>query len=309
VRELTQRIWARLERAHGEEALRLSEAQLRMVAAELEEADRRKNDFLAMEGHELRNPLAAIRSGLLLMRSEKARPESREAALPIVAEQVAHAERLVDDLLDLTRMVHGGVRLCREKMAVQDALRQALAMMRPQTDPQGFTIDLRAPSWPLEVLGDRVRLTQVFVNVLGNAVKYSGDSRLIEVSATREGAAAVVRVRDHGVGISPEVLPRIFEPFVQANPGATLQAGLGLGLAVVRELMRLHGGEAEAKSAGEKMGSELILRLPLCSPDERSPGQPSAEQAAWPAPRPRPSGGGYPPPRPGGAGGHEAEIT
>ncbi len=115
MRELTQRIWARLERARGEEALRHSEAQLRALAAELQEADRRKNDFLAMLGHELRSPLAAIRGGVLLLRSEKARPESRAAALPIVAEQVAHMERLVDDLLDLTRIVQGRVQLRRRK--------------------------------------------------------------------------------------------------------------------------------------------------------------------------------------------------
>lgn len=271
MRELAQRIWARLERAHGDEALRRSEAQLRTVAAELREADRRKNDFLAMVGHELRNPLAAIRSGLLLMRSEKARPESREAAMPIITEQLAHVERLVDDLLDLTRIVHGSLQLRREKMAVQDALRQAIEMVRSQAEPEGFVIDLRAPSSPLEVLGDPVRLTQVFTNVLGNAVKYSGDSRLIEVSAARDGDAAVVRVRDHGVGIPPEVLPLIFEPFVQAKPGATLQAGLGLGLAVVRELIHLHDGEVEARSAGEKMGSELVLRLPLCLLNQNEP--------------------------------------
>ena len=280
VRELAQRIWARLERAHGEEALRHSEAQLRRLAAELQEADRRKNDFLAMLGHELRNPLAAIRSGLLLMRSEKARPESREAALPIVAEQVSHVERLVDDLLDLTRIVQGNVQLRREKVAVQDALRQALEMVRPQAEPAGFAIEVRVPSSPLEVLGDRVRLTQVFMNVLGNAVKYSGDSRRIEVSAAREGDTAVVRVRDHGLGIPPEVLPRIFEPFVQAKPGVTLQEGLGLGLAVVRQLMRLHGGEVEAFSRGEKMGSELVLRLPLSFllREERSSSEALAEQ-------------------------------
>jgi signal transduction histidine kinase/PAS domain-containing protein len=271
LRELGQRICSKVERAHAEEALRHSEAQLRQVAAELKEADRRKNDFLAMLGHELRNPLAAIRSGILLMRSEKAKPESREAALQIVAEQVAHVERLVDDLLDLTRIVQGNVQLRREKMALQDALRQSLEMLRPQAEPAGFTIEVQVPSEPLEVYGDRVRLTQVFMNVLGNAVKYSGDSRLIEVSATRDGDSAVVRVRDHGLGIPPEVLPRIFEPFVQAKPGVTLQAGLGLGLAVVRQLIRLHDGEVEATSAGENRGSELVLRLPLSRvPEERT---------------------------------------
>jgi signal transduction histidine kinase/FixJ family two-component response regulator len=264
IRELTQRMWTRLERARAEEVLRDSEAQLRARAAELQEADRRKNQFLAMLGHELRNPLAAIRSGVLLLRSEKAKPESRAAALPIVAEQVAHIERLVDDLLDLTRIVEGRVQVRRQPMALQDALRQALEIVRAQSETAGIDIEVDSPAAPLEILGDRVRLAQVFMNVLGNAVKYSGQSRRVEVAVAREGGEAVVRFRDYGVGISPELLPRIFDPFVQAAPGLTMQTGLGLGLAVVRQLVRLHDGEVEAFSAGESKGSEFVLRFPLC---------------------------------------------
>ncbi len=270
MRELAQRIWTRLERVQAEEALRHSEGQLRTIAAELQEADRRKNDFLAMLGHELRNPLAAIRGGIKLMRSERALPESRAAALPIVAEQVAHMEHLVDDLLDLTRIVQGRVPLRWERVALQDSLRQALEMIRPQAEPGGFVIEVNVPETPLEVLGDRVRLTQIFMNVLGNAVKYSGDSRLVEVSAERHGDTAVVRVRDYGLGIAPEILPRIFEPFVQAKPGLTLQAGLGLGLAVVRQLMLLHDGEVEALSDGELLGSEFVLRLRLAQVEDEN---------------------------------------
>lgn len=239
---------------------------LKEAQAELQEADRQKNHFLALLGHELRNPLAAIRHGVTLLRSAKARPESRAAALPIVAEQVAYMEHLVDDLLDLSRIVQGSVQVRREPMAIQYALEQALEMVRPQAKAGGFTIDLHVSATPLEVLGDRVRLTQVFMNVLGNAVKYSGDSRLIEVSAAREDDAAVVRIRDYGVGIAAELLPRIFEPFVQASCGSTLHSGLGLGLAVVRQLVHLHDGEIQTYSEGERQGSEFVLRFPLRSP-------------------------------------------
>jgi PAS domain S-box-containing protein len=236
--------------------------ELKQAQFDLQEADRRKNHFLAILGHELRNPLTAIRDGVAILLSPRAGQESRDVALPVVADQVEHMGRLVDDLLDLTRVVQGSVQVRRKKMAVQEALQHALEMVRLPTGPD-FAIDVQIPAEPLEILGDRVRLTQVFMNVLSNAVKYSGDSRRIEVSAAREGEFAVVRFRDWGLGMAPELLPRIFEPFVQATPGLTLQAGLGLGLAVVRQLVRLHDGRVEAFSEGEGRGSEFLFHFPL----------------------------------------------
>ncbi len=245
---------------------------LKSAEARLREADVRKNHFLAMLGHELRNPLAAIRNGVSLLRSPKARAESREAALPIVAEQVAHMERLVDDLLDLTRIVQGRLQVHREPMVLQDALNQALEMVRLQAEEEKFILTVDASPDPLRLNGDPVRLTQVFSNLIGNALKYSGASRRIEISAQRSGNEAVVRVRDFGQGIPADLRSRIFEPFFQATPGLTLKSGLGLGLSVVRQLVHLHQGDVAAFSAGDNGGSEFVVRLPLLPTlDEDSP--------------------------------------
>jgi PAS domain S-box-containing protein len=251
------------ERKKAEEALRQSEERYRALAETLQEIDRRKNHFLAILGHELRNPLAAIRNGVDLLRSAKSSPESRTAALPIVSQQVSHMEGLIDDLLDLTRIVEDKVKVCQQPMVLQEALRRALEMLRPQIEAGNYNIYIDDELEPAELLGDMMRLTQVFVNILGNAIKYSGDSRRIEISLKQERGEAAVRIRDFGQGISPNLMPRIFEPFVQAHPGDTLQAGLGLGLAVVRKLVNLHGGAIHATSDGEGKGSEFVLRLPL----------------------------------------------
>jgi two-component system, chemotaxis family, CheB/CheR fusion protein len=240
--------------------------ELKQAQLDLQEADRRKNNFLAILSHELRNPLTAIRDGVAILRSSKARQESQDIALQVVADEVVHMERLVDDLLDLTRIVQGSAQVRRNKMTVREALQQALEVVRPVADSGGFVIELQAAAEPLEIFGDLGRLTQVFGNVLNNAVKFSGESRRIEVSAVREGDFVVVRFRDWGLGIAPELLPRIFEPFVQATPGLTLQAGLGLGLTVVLQLVRLHEGRIEAFSEGEGKGSEFVFKLPLWAP-------------------------------------------
>ncbi|HEY9154897.1 MAG TPA: PAS domain-containing sensor histidine kinase, partial [Opitutaceae bacterium] len=229
----------------------------------LQETDRRKNHFLAMLGHELRNPLAAIKNGVDLLRSKKSSPESRAAALPIVAQQVTHMEALVDDLLDLTRIVEGTIKVRKEPMQLRDALRRSLEMVRTQIDSGNYTVDFDDRFEPIEVLGDIMRLTQVFANILTNAIKYSGDSRRIEIALTQIDDQAAVRIRDFGQGIPPSLLPRIFDPFVQAKPGDTLQSGLGLGLAVVRKLVSLHGGHVTAHSEGEGHGSEFVVYLPL----------------------------------------------
>lgn len=256
--DVAERIWLALERSRAEAALRHSESML-------QKADQRKNHFLAMLGHELRNPLAAIHAGLQLLASPKAKPESRERALPAVIEQTAHMERLVDDLLDVTRIVQGRVNLRPERVVVQDVLRQAIHMCSAQTEAGKFDLAIEWPETPLRVTGDQTRLVQIFTNLLDNAQKYSGAARRIELRARPEAGNVVVRIRDHGVGMSADFLPRVFEPFVQANPGLTLQAGMGLGLAVVRQLVRLHGGEVRAASEGEGLGSEFTVSLPAAA--------------------------------------------
>ncbi|HEU5078935.1 MAG TPA: ATP-binding protein [Opitutaceae bacterium] len=247
---------ARRETERTTAALLTSEERLR-------EADRRKNHFLAMLGHELRNPLAAIRGGMALLQSKKTSPETRAATLPIVAEQVSHMERLVEDLLDITRIVEGRLQVRKERITVQAALSRAIEMIQSRADAEGFQLNLRMPSEALEVFADAVRLTQIFANLLTNALKYSGGARQIDITAERDGENARVKIRDYGPGIAPELLARIFEPFVQATPSLTMQGGLGLGLTVVRQLVALHGGQVEVFSGGELKGSEFVISLPL----------------------------------------------
>lgn len=244
------------ERIRAEQGLRASEERLR-------EADSRKNQFLAMLGHELRNPLAAIRGGIALLQSDKTSAATRAKTLPLVAAQVAHMERLIDDLLDVTRIVEGRLKVRRERVTVQQSLEDAVAMVRAQAPSEKFEIRSSISPAPLTVLGDPVRLTQIFVNILTNAVKHSGDARQIDITAAKKDHTAVVSIRDYGPGIPPELLPRIFEPFVQAKPTVTLDGGLGLGLAVVRQLVALHGGRVEANSDGERPGAEFVIELPL----------------------------------------------
>ena len=239
---------------------------LKLAEERLRKADTRKNEFLALLGHELRNPLAAIRGGVQLMGAEKAKPGSKAAALPLVAEQVAHMERLIDDLLDLTRIVQGRLQVRKSPLVLQNVLRQAIDMTRSNPESAGFEIISNLPEGPVTMTGDRERLVQVYSNILCNAVRYSGASRRIEVTLSVEHAMAVTRVKDFGVGISADILPRIFDSFVQARPGVTLGAGLGMGLAVVRQLVHAHGGEVLARSAGEGGGSEFEVRLPIESP-------------------------------------------
>jgi PAS domain S-box-containing protein len=248
------------ERLLVEQALRESEMRLR-------ETDRLKNQFLAMLGHELRNPLAAIRGGMSLLMSGKTKEATRSATLPVVAHQVAHMQRLVDDMLDATRIVEGRLQVRRERVVLQQAVGDAIAMVRHALDEGGFEVNVSVPDAPLLVSADAIRLTQIFVNLLNNAMKYSGESRRIDVEVKCEDGRAQARVRDFGQGIPRELLPRIFDAFVQATPGTTLQSGLGLGLTVVRQLVALHDGRISAASEGPGTGAEFVISLPLLKED------------------------------------------
>ncbi|PTY05741.1 hypothetical protein DB347_15370 [Opitutaceae bacterium EW11] len=239
--------------------------ELRESEDRLREVDRRKNHFLAMLGHELRNPLAAIRAGVMLLGSDKAKEETKAATLPIVAQQVMHMERLVEDLLEVSRIAQGRVRIHKEPVGVESVLQGAIDMALAEWGADGFQVHVAPGSESLTVFADRVRLTQVFVNILTNAMKYSGEARRIDVAIGRADGAAEIRIRDYGQGISAALLPHIFEPFVQAKPGLTLEGGLGLGLTVVRQLVEAHGGRISASSDGEGKGSEFSIRIPLCA--------------------------------------------
>jgi PAS domain S-box-containing protein len=240
------------------ERKRVEEAERRAREA-AEAANRAKDEFLAMLAHELRNPLFAVRNAIEIARSR----EGREGALAIGKRQVDQLARLVDDLLDVARIQSGKIELVRERVEVGSVVGLALEAMRslPERQPQQLSVRLEPE---LFVEGDPARLEQVFTNLLSNATKYTPAAGHIEVSAEQDGKDAVVRVRDDGIGIAPELLPHVFDLFAQGSQGLDRAAGgLGIGLTVTRRLVELHGGRVEARSAGAGRGSEFEVRLPL----------------------------------------------
>ena len=237
----------------------LENAQLYLAARE---ADRRKDEFLAMLGHELRNPLSPILTGLQLMRLKA--PQTFERERQIIERQVEHMVRLVDDLLDVSRITRGKIQLKRERLDAMTVLTKAVEMTAPLLEQRSHHLQLSPPPEPLGIEGDSARLAQVVANLLNNAAKYTDPGGWIHASVAREGEQAVIRVRDSGTGISPEVLPKVFEMFVQDGRAIDRsQGGLGLGLAIVRSLAELHGGTVSAHSEGVGRGSEFVVRLPL----------------------------------------------
>ncbi len=234
----------------------------------LREADRRKNEFLATLAHELRNPLAPIKSALQLVQmSDGDDPAIRRenlAALRIAERQVDHLVRLVDDLLEVARITHGKIKLKKEELDLLDILPQALDLVQPLLSKQGHQLTYEAPTTPLPVSGDNVRLVQVFANLLENAVKYTPPGGALVISAAAEGAEAVVRVKDNGRGIPPEKLASIWDLFSQVEYGTReSRGGIGIGLALTRTIIELHDGRVGASSPGIGRGSEFWVSLPL----------------------------------------------
>ena len=230
----------------------------------LRDADRRKDEFLALLGHELRNPLAPISNSLHVLKLRGADPAILERARAVMERQLEHLVRLVDDLLDVSRIMRGKVELRREPVEIAMAVARAVETAQPALDAEGHELVLSLCPEPLWIDGDIVRLAQVIANLLNNAAKYTERGGRITLVAEAEEGAAVVRVRDSGIGIAPEMLSRIFDMFFQAER-RTNQAhgGLGIGLSLVRGLIELHGGSVEARSDGVGTGSEFIVRLPL----------------------------------------------
>ncbi|HET6883624.1 MAG TPA: ATP-binding protein [Pirellulales bacterium] len=230
----------------------------------LKEADRRKDEFLALLGHELRNPLAPISNSLNVLKLPAADPAITERAREMMARQVEHMVRLVDDLLDVSRIMRGKVELRRERIELATAVARAVETSQPALDAEGHRLTVSLVPEPLLVDGDLVRLAQVVSNLLNNAAKYTERNGHIRLEAAAEGAEAVIRVRDTGIGIDPAVLPKLFDMFYQAERRTKQsQGGLGIGLSLVRGLVELHGGTVEAHSAGHGTGSEFVVRLPL----------------------------------------------
>jgi signal transduction histidine kinase/ActR/RegA family two-component response regulator len=248
-----------------------------------QEAARRKDEFLAMLGHELRNPLAAIRGATQVLDriSSQIEPAVRQRA--IIDRQTRHLARLVDDLLDVSRVVSGKIALQLEAVELNELALRCMQALQQRVEAQGPEMRFTAADAPVVVRGDPVRLEQVVSNLLDNAVKYTPADGRIELSVERVDGEAVVRVRDSGVGIAPELLPRVFDLFTQAERSLDrAQGGLGLGLTLVRRLVEQHGGSVAATSAGAGRGSEFLVSLPVLH--ERGDGAPAAEvQSAAPA--------------------------
>jgi PAS domain S-box-containing protein len=239
------------------QALADSEAQLRA-------ADRHKDEFLATLAHELRNPLAPIRNWLQTMRISGTSAPAGVPFLEMMDRQVSHMVRLVDDLLEVSRISHGKIELKKQRIDLATVLRSAVEASKPIIDAAGHQIVVSQPDEPVIVDGDLVRLAQIFANMLNNAAKYTEPGGIITVEARREDTAAVVSIRDTGVGIPPEMLSRVFDMFTQVdNALRRFQDGLGIGLNLVRTLVEMHGGSVEAHSDGPGRGSEFVVRLPL----------------------------------------------
>jgi PAS domain S-box-containing protein len=242
------------------------EDELRRRAEELAESDRRKTEFLHMLAHELRNPLSPILNAVQILRLAGGDPQRREEATAMVERQGRHLARLVNDLLDVSRLSRGKVPLQRERLDVARLVRTAVADHRAALDGAQLRFRVTTPETPVWVRGDATRLIQIVGNLLNNAAKFTapGGEVRVRLTATADGRRAELSVCDTGVGMEPAVLDRLFEPFSQAD--RTLdraRGGLGLGLALVKGLVELHGGEVVARSGGKDQGAEFLVRLPL----------------------------------------------
>lgn len=231
---------------------------------ELADANRRKDEFLATVAHELRNPLAPIRNAVHLLELANPASADRRAPLPIIRRQVEHMVRLIDDLLDVSRITTGRFRLQLERVRLDGVIGRAIEMTQPHFTQSRQRLDVVLGDAPIWLSGDPARLTQVFANLLHNASKYAGAPGLVEIRATTSLDHVDVAVRDYGVGIDPAVLPRIFDAFAQGTQHGRADDGLGLGLSLVRGIANLHGGAAWASSDGVPgQGSTFYVRLPL----------------------------------------------
>ena len=257
-RDLTER-----KRTEDERAARLA----------AEQANRVKDEFLAVLGHELRNPLAPIVTALQLIKLRGDAPSPRE--VQVLERQVQQLMHLVDDLLDVSRIARGKLELKQQVIDLRGPLSRAIEIASPLVEHKRHQVEVKAPPHPILVHADEARLTQVFANLLTNAAKYTDPGGHIFLRIWQAGAEAVLEVRDDGIGIDRDLLPRIFDPFVQgAQNGDRAAGGLGIGLGLVHSIVELHGGQVEARSQGSRLGSTFTVRLPAVSqPPSRETGQ------------------------------------
>jgi signal transduction histidine kinase len=266
-----------LQRANSEleaanRSLQSENAERTRAEQALKEADRHKDEFLAMLAHELRNPLAPIHNAIELMRIKPLNDPQLNWARDVIARQLTSLTRLVDDLLDVSRITRGKINLTRQMVELEALISRAVETVHPLFDEHKHQLTLELPEPRVKVFGDSTRLTQAIANVLGNAAKYTDEGGQIMVSATVRDADVEIHIRDNGIGIRPELLPHVFELFTQLDrdDGRT-QGGLGIGLALVQRLVQMHGGDVSAASEGPGKGSEFVIRLPLLREEEDAP--------------------------------------
>jgi signal transduction histidine kinase len=260
---------ANAELAHANAQLKGEIGERKRIEQALQEAARRKDEFLAILAHELRNPLSAIHNGVQLLHAASLSDRQFTWARDLLGRQLKHLTRLIDDLLDVARITSGRIKLQREPLELKTIVAHSLETVKPLIEARRHQLTVNLPTDPMHLEGDLVRLTQVIDNLLTNAAKYTDEGGAIELTVEIEEnptPQACLRVRDNGVGIPPEMLEGVFELFTQVNSSLNrTQGGLGIGLALVRGLVELHGGTVEATSRGVGCGAEFVVRLPLVS--------------------------------------------
>jgi signal transduction histidine kinase/ActR/RegA family two-component response regulator len=257
--------------------INLDISRLKQVEQELRDADRRKDEFLAVLAHELRNPLAPIRTGLELMRLAGDDPAAIEDVRATMERQSQQMVRLIDDLLDVSRITRGTVELRKSRVELRTVIANAVDAARPVIEEMGHELKIVVPKQPIVLDADAARLAQVISNLLNNAAKYMDRGGQIQLTADRLQSTATVSVKDSGIGIPAEMIDRIFDLFTQVDGSLDRShGGLGIGLTLVKRLVEMHGGSVEVRSAGIDQGSEFIVRLPavvdLLSDEPAQPG-------------------------------------
>jgi two-component system CheB/CheR fusion protein len=256
------------------------EEKLRRQVEQLAEADRNKDEFLAMLGHELRNPLSPVVTAVELARLRPGDANLVSRSLEVIERQTRHMTRLVDDLLDVSRITRNAMSLRQEFVTLSPVLERSLEQVRPSIEQRGHHLTLKLPDEPVTLYADPDRLEQIFANLISNAAKYTDIGGRISVEVVLEDAEVVVSVRDDGAGLSKELRERVFDLFVRSpDAGVSSPGGLGVGLTLVRRLTELHGGSVVAKSEGPGRGSEFVVRLPLSTPVPKAPGVAAAPSA------------------------------
>lgn len=250
---------------------------------ELRESDRRKDELIAVLAHELRNPLAPLINAVQLVRRATNDIATQHQALAMIERQTLSIARLVDDLMEMARVTSGQLRLQQERVALAEVVARSVETISASIDQRSHNLSVTLPSHAIEVYADAARLQQILVNLLNNAAKYTDDGGRIELMVSREGDCALIRVRDTGIGIEPELMPRLFQPFTQSPYSiGRSRGGLGIGLSLVRRLVELHGGTVDARSE-VGVGSEFTVKLPVCdstnAADEGALAQPSPQSA------------------------------